>query len=93
MVCYLYIIECNNGAYYTGVTNDIQKRLNQHKTGVGARYTKQYGVKELAYVRPCKNKSEAMKLEYAVKQLGRGLKEKLINGSLTTNKVIQCIKD
>ena len=66
---FVYLIECANGSIYTGVTNDIGKRLKEHIEGKGARYTAMHGVKQLLAVWPCKNRSNALKLEIKVKKI------------------------
>lgn len=71
----VYILKCSNGSLYTGITNDIARRLNEHKRGAGAKYTRAFGVKKLVYLEPAKNRSRASIREAAIKKLKR--KEKL----------------
>ena len=66
---YVYILECSDGSFYTGVTNDLDKRMNLHATGKGSKYVYKKGFKQLLKVKPCKDKSDACKCEYAIKQL------------------------
>ena len=80
---YVYILECANGAYYTGITTDIERRFTEHKTkNKGAKYTSAFGVKNLMAVwktKKCDNpKSLASKLEYRIKALERKDKEEII---------------
>lgn len=70
----VYILECSNGTYYTGVTNDVDKRMKAHAEGKGSKYVYKKGFKELLRVQPCKDKSDACKCEYAIKQLPRNQK-------------------
>ena len=77
---YTYILECSDGTFYTGWTNDLDTRLTKHNTGKGAKYTKSRSPSKLKayWIHP--SKSEAMKHEYQIKQLSRIEKEKLITG-------------
>ena len=75
---YVYIAKCSDGTYYTGYTNDLEKRLLAHNAGKGAKYTKNRIPVEIVYFEEYEDKSEAMKREYAIKQLTREQKEKLI---------------
>lgn len=72
-VWYVYIVECNDAdkTLYTGITTDIAKRIEKHNRGTGARYTKGRGPVTLKKSFECPNKSEALKLEYKIKQLPR----------------------
>lgn len=76
----LYILECADGTLYTGITNDLDQRLQKHENGTGAKYTKGRGPFKLAYTENLKDRSEASKREIAVKGLGREEKLKLIAG-------------
>lgn len=75
---YVYIIRCGDGSLYTGWTNNLEKRFKNHCEGKGAKYTKGRGPLELVYYETFEDKKEAMKREYAVKQLKRAEKEELI---------------
>ena len=75
---YLYILRCGDGTLYTGITTDIQRRLDAHRCGKGAKYTRGRGPLELAYQEACSTHSEALKREVAVKRLSRTEKEQLI---------------
>lgn len=76
---YIYIVECCDGTYYTGYTNDIKKRIKAHNEGKGAKYTSGRRPVMLRYTEEYKTKSEALKREYAIKQLTRLEKQKLFN--------------
>ena len=71
----VYLLECMDSSYYTGVTNDVNSRMEAHATGKGSKYVYKKGFKELLRAKPCKDKSEACKCEYEIKQLQR--KDKL----------------
>lgn len=74
----VYILECHDHTYYTGWTNDIEKRLNTHNLGKGAKYTKARLPVKLVYIETYATKSEAMQREYQIKQLTRQQKINLI---------------
>jgi len=74
----LYILRCGDGSLYTGITNDLAQRLEQHRSGKGAKYTRGRGPLELVYSEDCADKSEALKREAAIKALPRVEKMKLI---------------
>ena len=71
---YVYILECQDGSFYTGVTNDVHSRMNAHAAGKGSKYVYKKGFKKLLRAIPCKNKSDACKCEYAIKKLPRSEK-------------------
>ena len=77
---YTYMVLCRDGSLYTGWTTDIDKRIEAHNSGKGAKYTKARRPVELAYYEEFETKEQAMKREYAIKQLGRKEKQKLIAG-------------
>ena len=77
---YTYMLKCSDGTLYTGWTNDLDKRVEAHNSGKGAKYTKARRPVELAYYEEFETKEQAMKREYAIKQLGRKEKQKLICG-------------
>ncbi len=79
---YAYIVKCSDGTYYTGYTNDLEKRLLAHNAGKGAKYTRNRLPVEIVYFEEYEDKSEAMKREYAIKRLTREQKEKLISGKV-----------
>lgn len=75
---YIYILECVNGEFYTGITNNLEKRIAQHNSGKGAKYTRgRLPVKLLAKIE-VETKSLALKEEYRIKQLTKLDKIKLI---------------
>ena len=75
---YLYVLRCGDGTFYTGITTDVERRLEAHRQGRGAKYTRGRGPLELAYQEECGTHSEALKREYTVKRLTREEKEDLI---------------
>ena len=75
---YTYILECCDGSYYTGWTNNLEKRIADHNAGRGAKYTKSHLPVKLVYFETFDVKEEAMRREYQIKQMTRKQKEKLI---------------
>ena len=72
------MVICNDETIYTGITNDLLKRINTHNTGKGAKYTKTRLPVQLAAYWECDDKSHAAKMEYQYKQLTRVEKLKMI---------------
>ena len=77
---YLYILECNDGSYYTGITTDIPNRIELHNKGKGAKYTRSHKPVKLTYYEECKSETEARKREREIKGWSREKKENLISG-------------
>jgi putative endonuclease len=76
---HLYLIECRNGAYYAGITNDIERRYAQHAAGKGAKYTRANPPVRLIGARAFADKSTALKAEHAIRQLPRNLKPRFLS--------------
>ena len=78
-IWYVYMVRCNDGTLYTGITNDLVKRVEAHNFGRdGARYTRSRRPVKLVYSQEVESKSAAAKLEYQFKRLPRSKKKKLI---------------
>lgn len=75
---YTYIVKCADGTFYTGWTNCIEKRLEAHNSGKGAKYTKPRTPVELVYLEAFTTKRQAMSREAKIKKLTRKEKEALI---------------
>ena len=71
----VYILRCKEGSLYTGITNDLPKRLAAHNAGTGAKYTRSRGPVTLVYCEKVRDKSQALRREMEIKGLSR--KEKL----------------
>ena len=67
----VYLLQCLDNSYYTGITNNLDKRMAAHKSGKGSKYVKIKGFDKLLSFKLCKDKSEALKTEYRIKQLTR----------------------
>jgi putative endonuclease len=78
MTHYVYVLECGDGTYYTGYTNRLDERIEAHKKGNGAKYTRGRGPVELIYRETYETQSKAMSREHEIKQLDRTEKEALI---------------
>ena len=68
---YVYILECKDKTLYTGITTDVTRRLNEHKTGKGGHYTRAKKVKKILYTEQYKTRSQASKREAEIKKLHR----------------------
>lgn len=73
----LYILRCGDGSLYTGITTDVENRLEAHRSGKGAKYTRGRGPLELVYSEDCGDHSAALKRELEIKALPREEKLKL----------------
>jgi len=65
----VYLVRCSDKSLYCGISNDFESRLIEHNSGKGAKYTRSRRPVELIAVSPEMTKSEALKLEYRIKQL------------------------
>lgn len=74
---YTYMLKCKDNTYYTGYTNDLEKRIKAHNEGKGAKYTKGRGPVELVYYEEYEDKSTAMRREWELKQLSKREKESM----------------
>ncbi len=76
---FVYIIECNNGTYYTGYTTNVDRRYKEHENGSEkCKYTRSFPPKQLVLTIAFDSKSEALKKEAEIKQLSRDEKVKFI---------------
>ncbi|HFB54858.1 MAG TPA: GIY-YIG nuclease family protein [Hellea balneolensis] len=75
----VYIVQCDDGSLYTGITNDLERRVSQHNAGRGAKYTKTRRPVRLVYHEASDNRSTASQREHAIKKLSRSEKLKLIS--------------
>ena len=77
----LYILKCGDGTLYTGITDDLDRRLAVHRTGKGAKYTRGRGPLEVVYREECESHSQALRREMQIKSLTKAQKLKLISES------------
>ena len=71
MAWYVYLLRCGDGSLYTGVTNDLSRRLAAHQAGRGAKYTRSRLPVELVYQEMLPDRSAALRREAAIKRLPR----------------------
>jgi putative endonuclease len=76
---FVYIIECKDKSLYTGITNDLIRRFNQHKNGTGGHYTSSKKVERIVYTEEHQDRSSALKREAQIKKLTKAKKLALIN--------------
>ena len=71
---FVYMLRCSNGCLYTGITTDVQKRLNVHNAGKGSAYVRAHRLAKLVAFTASESRSTASSLEYSVKSLSRAKK-------------------
>ena len=78
---YVYIVQCSDGSYYTGITTDVAKRMKEHVYHLPgcAKYTRSHQVTSLQALWSCSTRSDASRLEYLIKSLPRSKKQQLIS--------------
>ncbi len=76
---HVYILECADGTLYTGITTDIERRLSEHNSRIGAKYTSARLPVSLVYSEHADNRSAASKREHAIKQMTRAEKIALLS--------------
>ncbi len=76
---YTYILECSDGTFYTGWTNNLEKRIKAHNQGSGGKYTRSRLPVSLVYFEEFETRQEAMSREWHIKRLSREEKEQLIS--------------
>jgi len=85
---FVYIVECKDGSYYTGVTSDLEKRINEHKSGIFKGYTSSRLPVKLVYSNRFININEAINAEKQIKGWSRAKKEALIIGDYDLLKLL-----
>ena len=88
---FVYIVKCSDDTLYTGISTDVDKRIDTHNKKKGAKYTKTRLPVVCVYTKEYENRSEASKEEYRIKQLTKQQKSELITGtnSFMTRSTIQ----
>jgi len=76
----VYILQCNDGSFYTGITPNLERRFQEHKEGRGGRYTSLHKPSRIAYSENFMTRSDALKRERQIKGWSRQKKENLIKG-------------
>ena len=77
---HLYLVRCNDGSLYTGISTDVQRRFDAHQQNRGARRLRGRGPLELVYSQPVGDHGIALRMEHQVKKLSKIEKEKLVRG-------------
>ena len=75
----VYILECSDGSFYTGISNNVEARINTHNASKGAKYTKSRLPVTLVFQENTFNKSESLRREIEIKKLTRKKKRELID--------------
>lgn len=78
----VYILELSNGSYYTGITNNLARRLKAHAEGKGSRIVRALLPFRVVYMETTLDRSSASKREYQIKQLSKTEKEVLVRGKI-----------
>lgn len=81
MAYYVYLLRCEDESLYGGITTDPKRRCEEHKAGVGAKYTRAHGAKYMERIWLTEDRGSASRLEYAVKRLPKEKKESLASGA------------
>jgi putative endonuclease len=76
----VYLLRCRDGSLYTGITNDLARRLAAHRAGTASAYTRARGPVRLVYREAARDRSAALRREAAIKRLTRRAKLELIRG-------------
>ena len=74
----VYVLKCKDGSFYTGITNNLKKRLGNHRNGTGSKYVRSRLPFELVYSEEVQNKSQALKRELRIKSYSRKEKMRLM---------------
>ncbi len=74
---YVYLLLCDDGSYYTGHTNNVASRLERHRKGNGARYTRMHRPKRVVYVEEFRARRAAIRREHRIKALSHKEKHEL----------------
>lgn len=78
MSWYVYVARCRDDTLYCGIARNVASRIAEHDAGTGARYTRGRGPLTVVLVRRCRDRSGALRLEHAIKQLTRAAKQALL---------------
>ena len=79
----MYVLLTESNTLYCGYTDNVEKRFEKHKNGLGAKYTKSHKPVKIVYTKKFSSKQDAMKAEFKFKSLPKIKKQKIIDGYLT----------
>jgi putative endonuclease len=85
---YIYILECSDGRLYTGMTNDVERRFQEHVSGKGGHFTRAFGVSKLLYKEGHPTRKEASNREMQIKGWTKRKKLALLNGNIALLKIL-----
>lgn len=89
----LYILECADGSYYTGIAKDLNHRFKMHAGGKASRYTRSRLPVRMLYSEPCESRTHALVRECEVKAYPRNRKEELVRRGRAQHTVTQALRD
>ncbi|MHA2504023.1 MAG: GIY-YIG nuclease family protein [Candidatus Kariarchaeaceae archaeon] len=78
---YVYLLECKDGSFYTGQTNDLQRRMQQHRSGRGAKYVRSRLPFEVRHIETYGSRGDAMRREMEIKKFPRIKKQQLFESA------------
>lgn len=84
----VYILECGDGTYYTGIARDLEKRIGEHRSGKGAKYLRGRGPLEIVFSKKVESHGSALKYEIKIKKLPRPKKTTLISDPSQISKLL-----
>lgn len=90
---FLYILECADGSYYTGITKDLERRFKMHEGGKASRYTRSRRPVRMLYTEPCGSRTSALVRECEVKAYPRNRKEDLVRRGLARKSAAEALRD
>jgi len=79
---FVYLIQCEGGSIYTGITTDVNRRFKEHQDKVGGHYTRAHKAEKVLHTEECQTRSEALKREAEIKKMPRSKKLELIKKRL-----------
>ena len=90
---YVYILLCDDGSFYTGVTGDLHRRLDEHSSGIGSRYTACHGAALSVYHEVFQDRNDAEARENQIKRWSKAKKVALIEGQTESLKALSVSRD
>lgn len=90
---YVYILECQDGAYYTGITDNLERRFSEHMSGKGGVYTERNRPKAIIYLESHDTRELAENREKQIKRWSKAKKKALIHGNLESLRNLSVSRD
>ena len=91
IVWYLYLVRTGQGALYTGIATDVERRLSEHRGGIGAKYLRSRGPLDLVYQAEVGDRSTALRMEGALKKLRKERKEAIVSERPTASELARLL--